>query len=142
VRLFNANKTSWVGLVVFVAIILVALTAPLLTSHDPIAQNVARQLQAPSAQHIFGTDEYGRDTWSRLIYGARISLLIGLASTRDRHVDRLGDRPAGGLVRRQARRGRDADHGRAAGVPGADPRPDRRGDARSFPPPTSSSPSR
>lgn len=80
-RLFNANKTSWVGLVVFGAIIFVALAAPLLTSHDPIAQNVARQLQSPSAQHIFGTDEYGRDIWARLIFGARISLLIGIAST-------------------------------------------------------------
>jgi peptide/nickel transport system permease protein len=81
VRLFNANKTSWVGLVVFVAIVLVALAAPLLTTHDPIAQDVAQQLTGPSAQHIFGTDEYGRDTWARLIYGARVSLLIGLAST-------------------------------------------------------------
>jgi peptide/nickel transport system permease protein len=81
VRLFNANKTSWVGLVLFAAVIFIALAAPLLTSHDPIAQDVARQLQPPSAQHIFGTDEYGRDIWARLIYGARISLLIGIAST-------------------------------------------------------------
>jgi peptide/nickel transport system permease protein len=81
VRLINANKTSWVGLVLFVAVIFIALAAPLLTSHDPIAQNAMRQLQPPSAQHIFGTDEYGRDIWARLIYGARISLLIGIAST-------------------------------------------------------------
>ena len=81
VRLFNANKTSWVGLALFAAVIFVALAAPLLTSHDPIAQNVARQLQSPSEQHIFGTDEYGRDIWARLIYGARISLWIGIAST-------------------------------------------------------------
>jgi peptide/nickel transport system permease protein len=81
VRLFNANKTSWVGLVLFAAVIFIALAAPLLTSHDPIAQNVARQLAGPSVEHIFGTDEYGRDTWSRLIYGARISLVIGIAST-------------------------------------------------------------
>jgi peptide/nickel transport system permease protein len=53
----------------------------LLTRHDPIAQDVAQQLTGPSAAHIFGTDEYGRDTWARLIYGARVSLLIGLAST-------------------------------------------------------------
>jgi peptide/nickel transport system permease protein len=81
VRLFNANKTSWIGLVLFASVILVALAAPLLTSHDPLAQNIARQLAGPSAEHIFGTDEYGRDTWSRLIYGARISLLIGIAAT-------------------------------------------------------------
>jgi peptide/nickel transport system permease protein len=81
IRLFNANKTSWIGLVLFAAVLFIALAAPLLTSHDPIAQNVARQLAGPSAQHIFGTDEYGRDIWARLIYGARISLLIGIAST-------------------------------------------------------------
>ena len=81
VRLFNANKTSWVGLALFAVSLLVALAAPLLTSHDPVAQNVARQLAGPSVQHIFGTDEYGRDIWARLIYGARISLLIGIAST-------------------------------------------------------------
>jgi len=81
VRLFNANKTSWVGLILFAAIVLVALLAPLLTRHDPIAQDITRQLAGPSREHIFGTDEYGRDTWSRLIYGARISLAIGIAST-------------------------------------------------------------
>ena len=80
-RLFNANKTSWVGLVLFVVVVLAAVFAPLLATHDPIAQNVARQLVGPSAAHLFGTDEYGRDTWSRLVYGARISLLIGIAST-------------------------------------------------------------
>lgn len=81
IRVFNTNKTSWVGLAVFAAVILVALFAPLLTSHDPITQNVARQLEGPSAQHIFGTDEYGRDIWTRLIHGARASLVIGIAST-------------------------------------------------------------
>lgn len=81
VRLFNANKTSWVGLAVFGAVLFVALAAPLLTGHDPLAQNVGRQLQPPSAQNMLGTDEYGRDIWARLIYGARISLLIGIAST-------------------------------------------------------------
>jgi peptide/nickel transport system permease protein len=81
VRLFNANKTSWVGLVLFAAVIFIALAAPLLATHDPIDQDVARQLVGPSSAHIFGTDEYGRDTWSRLVYGARISLWIGIAST-------------------------------------------------------------
>jgi peptide/nickel transport system permease protein len=80
-RAFNTNKTSWVGLILFVLVILAALFAPLLSGHDPLAQNVLRQLQPPSAQHIFGTDEYGRDTWARLLYGARTSLLIGILST-------------------------------------------------------------
>lgn len=81
IRAFNTNKTSWVGLILFVLVILAALFAPLMASHDPLAQNVLRQLQPPSAQHIFGTDEYGRDTWARLLYGARASLLIGIVST-------------------------------------------------------------
>jgi peptide/nickel transport system permease protein len=78
---FNANKTSWVGLVLLVLMLVAAALAPWLAAHDPIAQNAAAQLQGPSAQHLFGTDEYGRDTWSRLLHGARVSLTIGIAAT-------------------------------------------------------------
>jgi peptide/nickel transport system permease protein len=81
VQAFNANMTSWVGLVLFVLAVAMAVAAPMLTHYDPIAQNVAAQLQGPSPSHLFGTDEYGRDIWARLLYGARISLVIGLAST-------------------------------------------------------------
>ena len=80
VRVFNANKTSWVGLAVFLLVIAIAAFAPLLTRHDPIVQNVMNQLAGPSPQHIFGTDEYGRDTWARLIYGARVSVSVGVLS--------------------------------------------------------------
>lgn len=81
VRTFNANKTSWVGLVLLVLIFAAALFAPLLASQDPIAQDGAAQLQGPTAEHWLGTDEYGRDTWSRLLYGARTSLTIGISAT-------------------------------------------------------------
>jgi peptide/nickel transport system permease protein len=81
VQAFNANKTSWIGLVLLVLMLVAAALAPWLATHDPIAQNAAAQLQGPSAQHWFGTDEYGRDTWSRLLHGARVSLAIGLAAT-------------------------------------------------------------
>ena len=81
VRIFNANKTSWVGLVLFALIVAIAAAAPLLTGYVPVEQDVFAQLQGPSAAHLFGTDEYGRDIWARLIYGARISLIIGIAST-------------------------------------------------------------
>lgn len=81
VRVFNTNKTSWVGLVLFLMVILAAIFAPLLAGHDPIAQSALRQLEGPSARHLFGTDEYGRDIWARLLYGARASLLIGIVST-------------------------------------------------------------
>jgi len=80
-RVFNTNKTSWIGLALFLIIVLAALAAPLLTRYDPIDQDVFTKLAAPSSAHIFGTDEYGRDIWARLLYGARISLMIGLAST-------------------------------------------------------------
>jgi len=81
IRIFNANKISWIGLVLFVLILAVAAAAPLLTAYDPIDQDVMAQLQGPSAAHLFGTDEYGRDIWARLVYGARISLIIGIVST-------------------------------------------------------------
>jgi peptide/nickel transport system permease protein len=81
IRIFNANKTSWVGLVLLVLVLLAALFAPLIATLDPNEQNVARQLAPPSAAHLFGTDEYGRDIWSRVVHGARYSLAIGLAST-------------------------------------------------------------
>jgi peptide/nickel transport system permease protein len=78
---FNANKTSWLGLALLLLVLLAAALAPWLALHDPISQDAAAQLQGPSAQHPFGTDEYGRDTWSRLLYGARVSLAIGITST-------------------------------------------------------------
>ena len=81
VRAFNANLTSWVGLGLFAMVIVIAALAPLLSVQDPIAQDVFAKLAPPSSTHIFGTDEYGRDIWARLIYGARASLTIGLAST-------------------------------------------------------------
>ena len=81
VRAFRANKLSSIGLVLFLAVVLIAAAAPLLTVYDPFVQDVTHKLAGPSAAHIFGTDEYGRDIWARMIYGARLSLLIGLAST-------------------------------------------------------------
>jgi peptide/nickel transport system permease protein len=80
VRAFNANKTSWVGLVTMAIVILVAILAPLLATHDPIEQNILDKLKGPSAEYILGTDSFGRDIWSRVVYGARISLWIGTVS--------------------------------------------------------------
>lgn len=78
---FNVNKTSWIGLTLFLGALAIAVFAPLLAAHDPLDQDIFRQLEGPSADHLFGTDEYGRDIWARLIYGARISLTIGILST-------------------------------------------------------------
>ena len=57
------------------ALVLAGLLAPLLSPHDPYAQNLAETFQSPGPAHLFGTDEYGRDMFSRVLYGARLSLL-------------------------------------------------------------------
>ncbi len=78
---FNTNKTSWVGLVVFLLVAAAAILAPWLSPFDPLEQNILERLRPPSAEHWLGTDNFGRDTLSRLLHGARISLIIGIAST-------------------------------------------------------------
>jgi peptide/nickel transport system permease protein len=80
-RAFNTNKASWIGLAILLAVVAAAVLAPWLAPHDPLDQNVLDRLKAPSAEHLLGTDYYGRDTLSRLLYGARVSLVIGVVST-------------------------------------------------------------
>lgn len=71
---------GWIGLVLLLAIILLAVFAPLVAPYDPIQQSVVNRLMPPSAEFLLGTDTYGRDVLSRIIYGARISLLVGFVS--------------------------------------------------------------
>jgi peptide/nickel transport system permease protein len=80
VKAFNANKTSWVGLGIFLAVVLMAIFAPLLAPHDPLEQDLMYRLKPPNETYLLGTDYYGRDILSRLLYGARISLVIGLVA--------------------------------------------------------------
>lgn len=70
------NPMTLAGLLVAVLLIVVATFAPWIATHDPVVQNLANALQAPGAAHWFGTDEYGRDIFSRLVYGSRITLYI------------------------------------------------------------------
>ena len=70
------NPLSVVGLVVIGALLLVAAFAPWIATHDPLVQDLANTLKAPDSAHWFGTDEYGRDIFSRLVYGSRITLYI------------------------------------------------------------------
>ena len=77
-KAFNANKTSWIGLAVFLVVALLAILAPVIAPYDPLQQNILYRLKPPSEAHWFGTDYYGRDTLSRILWGARISLTIGL----------------------------------------------------------------
>jgi len=73
---FQRNRLALLGLGIVLALVLLAALAPLVAPHDPYAQNLARRLLAPSATHWLGTDEFGRDVLSRLLYGARITLMI------------------------------------------------------------------
>jgi peptide/nickel transport system permease protein len=80
-RAFNTNKASWVGLILLAVVGIVTVLAPLFSPYSPIEQNILSILQPPSLDHWMGTDSYGRDTWTRVVFGARISLAIGLTST-------------------------------------------------------------
>lgn len=66
------------GLVIIVLFFITAAFAPLIAPHDPYEQNYSQSLQPPSKAHLLGTDTLGRDTLSRLVYGARYSLLVGV----------------------------------------------------------------
>jgi len=80
-RFLLRNPMTFAGLVVVSTLILVAIFAPWIAGHDPLLQNLAGALQAPSSVHWFGTDEYGRDVFARLVYGSRITLYIVLLVT-------------------------------------------------------------
>ena len=66
------------GIVILAIVLGLALAAPLITSYDPIAQNLSESLLPPSAHHLLGTDQLGRDTFTRLLYGLRLDLRIAL----------------------------------------------------------------
>lgn len=79
--LVRQNKLAAFSAVVIVLIILAAVFAPLVAPYDHLEQSLADRLQDPSMAHLLGTDELGRDVLSRIIFGARISLTIGLVPT-------------------------------------------------------------
>ncbi len=74
------NRLSWVGLGLLLTIVLVAIFAPWLAPHDPLKQHIISRLEPPSYEFWLGTDSYGRDVLSRLIYGSRISLMVGFVA--------------------------------------------------------------
>jgi peptide/nickel transport system permease protein len=75
---FRANPLAMIGLSIVVALLLVALLAPWLATHSPNVQNLAGRLLPPSAEHWLGTDELGRDIYSRIVHGARLTLAVVL----------------------------------------------------------------
>jgi peptide/nickel transport system permease protein len=76
-----ANPLALAGFVVIVFLIIMASLAPFMPLQDPIAQDFMKALQAPSAAHWFGTDEFGRDVFARLVYGGRTTLYIAILVT-------------------------------------------------------------
>ena len=75
-RRFLRRKVSVAGAVVLIFFFLVAIAGPMLCSQDPLEQDLVNKYQDPSVEHWFGTDYLGRDTFTRMVYGARISLTL------------------------------------------------------------------
>lgn len=79
-RTFRKNRTAFAGAVITLIVVLVAIFAPLIAPYDPLDQDVYHRLLSPQRGHLLGTDNFGRDSFSRIIYGARVSLIVGVCS--------------------------------------------------------------
>lgn len=80
-RFLTRKPLGAIGAVVLLAFLLIAIFAPMLATHDPDLNNYRMRVKAPSLQHWFGTDNFGRDLYSRVVHGAQISMYVGLAAT-------------------------------------------------------------
>lgn len=76
-KMFRSNYLFTFGVIICLFWIIMAIIAPFVAPYDPVVQDLTLRLKAPSAAHIFGTDNFGRDIFSRVIYGGRYSLLAG-----------------------------------------------------------------
>jgi ABC-type dipeptide/oligopeptide/nickel transport system permease subunit len=79
-RRLRRDPRAWIGVIVVGLLIVMAVAAPLIANHDPLAIDLVRSLEGPSMSHWFGTDIQGRDVFARLVFGARVSLTVGIAS--------------------------------------------------------------
>ena len=79
IKSFLKNKLAVAGLIIVVVMVLAAVLAPVITKYDPYEMDIKNRLAAPGNGHLFGTDTFGRDVFSRVIYGLRISLYVGFA---------------------------------------------------------------
>ena len=81
-RRYRKSKTAMLGLVILMIIILIAIFANVIVPYSKaVTQDIPHRLQSPSAEHIFGTDELGRDVFARIVHGSRYSLAIGIVTT-------------------------------------------------------------
>ena len=79
-RRFRHHPPALIGLGIILTFVVLAIAAPVISPYDPNAQDLAASIQGPSGDHWLGTDQLGRDIATRLMYGARISLLIGVVA--------------------------------------------------------------
>ncbi len=77
---FLRDRLAIIGAVIVTVLFVVAVSAPLIVPHDPLDINTKNLLKAPSLKHLCGTDDLGRDVFSRMVYGARISLTVGFVA--------------------------------------------------------------
>ena len=77
-RQFFSNRAATVGIICFSVICLAAILAPLVAPYDPTQIKLSAKLVPPSPEHLLGTDHFGRDMFSRLVWGARVSLMVGV----------------------------------------------------------------
>jgi peptide/nickel transport system permease protein len=77
-RRFTASKVTLAGVALLAALLIVTALAPAIAPYDPAVQDIASANEAPSASHVLGTDQFGRDVFSRILWGTRISLAVGL----------------------------------------------------------------
>ncbi len=75
---WKKNKIGAIGAVVVILLIFIAIAAPLIAPYSPREMHTLRRMEGPSTDHIFGTDRFGRDEFSRIVFGARVSLQVGV----------------------------------------------------------------
>lgn len=79
-RRMRRTVNIWVGTVILLVIVFLAIFAPIISPYDPLIITPADRMKPPDSQHIFGTDDFGRDVFTRVIYGGRLSIEVGLIS--------------------------------------------------------------
>jgi peptide/nickel transport system permease protein len=79
-RTFKKNMTAVIGAMIAVLVVMTVILAPWISPYDPLEQDVFHRLTPPERSHLLGTDEYGRDVLSRVIWGTQISLAVGFFS--------------------------------------------------------------
>ena len=129
-RRFLRNRSAMIGAVIVLAVALVALAAPWIAPVDYRRTNMAFVWEAPGEDFTLGTDQLGRDILSRIIVGARVSLIVAMSVLAIAMVTGVAVGMAGGVARRLDRRAGDARRRHHLRLPRADHRDPGRGDAR------------